>query len=116
MTPVEFLQDKFAATEHRFVSDWMKDTKIDLSLQSCTTVILRGVEKGLIVMLTLASALGCTPEEMQWIAKELGDRTIWRLITPQQLTNDESQLLSDYHSLSADQRKIIKDMIKEMTK
>ncbi len=114
LTAVSLLQQKFKATGHDTVTDWMKDTGIDLSLQSCTTVLLRGTEKGLVVMLSLASALQCTPEEMQWIAKECGDKNFWRLITPQVITKEHQELIDAYDALNQHQKKIIASMINQM--
>lgn len=114
MEVIELLQEKYKTLKYDTVTDWMAENKVDLSLQSCTSVLLRGQEKGLIVMLTLASALNCTPEEMQWIAKEKGDRTLWRLITKDSITKEESQLLEQIRKLSVGQKKIITSMLKEM--
>jgi hypothetical protein len=113
-TVIELLQQKYGETEHTTVTDWMKESGVDLSLQSCTSVLLRGQDKGLVVMLTLAAALKCTPEEMQWIAQQKGDRTLWRLITKESITAEEHKLLDVWHKLTQAQRTIISSMIKEM--
>jgi len=114
MEVIEMLQEKYKALKYDTVTDWMRDNRVDLSLQSCTSVLLRGQDKGLVVMLTLASALNCTPEEMQWVAKEKGDRTLWRLITRESVTKEETQLLDHIRKLNASQKKIITSMLKEM--
>lgn len=111
---VKFLQDKFEETGYGTVTDWMKANDVEISLQSATVVLLRGTAKGLVVMLTLASALGCTTDEMQWVAKECGDKHFWRLITPQVITKEHRQLIDDYDALGPEQRKIIVSMIKQM--
>lgn len=111
---IEFLQEKFRQTGHKTVTDWMAETRIDLSLQSCTSVLLRGQDKGLIVFLVLAVALECTPEEIQWIAKEKGDKTLWRLFAKEIITNEESKLLEDYRALALAQKRMVKAMIKEL--
>lgn len=114
MTAVEFLQAKFRETGYTTVTDWMKATHVGMSLQTCTTVLLRGTPKGFVAMLSLAAALGCTTEEMQWIAKECGDRYLWRFITPQIITDDQRRLLDDYSSLELAQRSVIDSMIAQM--
>lgn len=111
---IELLQNKFKETKYKTVASWMRDNNVNLSLQSCTTVLHRGDSKGLVVMLTLASALNCTPEEMQRIAEEQGDKTLWRLITNETITKEESQLLDSYRTLFPEQKKIILSILKEM--
>jgi len=113
LSVIELLQEKFMQTGYSTVTEWMKDNKIELSLKSCTSVLLRGQDKGLVVMLTLASGLKCSAEEMQWIAKEKGDNTLWRLITKENISSEEEQLLNDYRALSSAQKKIVSSMIKE---
>lgn len=114
ITVIEFLQEKFRETGYATVTDWMADSRVHLSLQSCTAVLLRGQDKGLIVMLALAVALGCTPEEIRWVAQEKGDKVLWRLFANEVITNDESKLLEDYRTLAPAQKRMVKSMIKEM--
>lgn len=113
-TGVELLQRKFRDTGYSTVSDWMRENKVDLSLQSCTTVLLRGVDKGLIVMLTLAAALNCTAEEIKMIAQEKGDDTLWRLITTSSLSREEMEILELYRSMSGNQKKVVLNVMREM--
>jgi|SRR6185369_2043827 len=115
MDVIEMLQKKYEATKYDTVTDWMKDNKVELSLQSCTAVLLRGQDKGLVVMLTLAAALHCTPKEMQWIAQQKGDKTLWRLITPSGISAEDEALLKCFNALSIHQKKIIHSLIKEWT-
>lgn len=114
MTAIEILQEKFQATNSVNVTEWMAKTKVDLSLQSCTAVLLRGQDKGLICMLTLAVALGCTPEEIKMIAKEKGDNTLWKLITPDEMEADERKLLNAYRAMTPGQKKLLLGMVKEL--
>ena len=114
ITVIEFLQEKFRETGYATVTDWMADSRVHLSLQICTTVLLRGQDKGLIVMLALAVALGCTPEEIRWVAQEKGDKVLWRLFANEVITNEESKLLEDYRTLAPAQKRMVKSMIKEM--
>ena len=114
MTPVELLQDKFYATGCKDVTEWMKQSKVNLSLQTCTTILLRGTEKGLLAMLTLAVALKCSDEEIKWIAQEKGDKSFWRLITKETINSDEQKLLDDYRQLTSQQKQLIDSMIQQM--
>ncbi len=114
MTPVELLQDKFRETGSVDVTAWMKKTHVDLSLQTCTTVLLRGTEKGLVAMLTLAVALKCSDEEIKWIAQQKGDKSFWRLITKETINSDEQKLLNDYRQLTSQQKQLIESMLQQM--
>lgn len=111
---VEFLQNKYAETGSDTVADWMRKNNVDLSLQSCTTVIHRGECKGVQVMLTLAACLKCTKDELRWVAQEMGDNTLWRYITAGEFTPAEHDLIEAYRKLSDKQREIVDGMIREM--
>lgn len=114
-TPVvEFLKKKFRETNYNNVSDWMKENGVDLALQTATSVLLRDQEKGLITMLTLAVALGCTKEELIYVAQEKGDKTLWKLFSSDDMTNEEAILIADYRMLKRNQRKAIHNMIREI--
>lgn len=114
LTVTEFLQEKFRATGEVTVTDWMSKHKVDLSLQSCTAVLLRGQTKGLQVMLTLAACLGCTTEELKWVSKECGDRTLWRYINQGELSQEEMEFLKQYRALNSEQRSIIEATMRNM--
>lgn len=114
MTVTEFLQEKFKATGEDTVTDWMAKTKVDLSLQSCTAVLLRGQTKGLQVMLTLAACLGCTTEELKWVSKECGDKTLWKYISQGELSQEELDFLKRYRVLNSEQRSIIEATMRNM--
>lgn len=111
---IGLLQKKYRLTGYTSVTDWMRDKRVDLSLQSCTAVLLRGQDKGLVVMLTLASALDCAADELQWIAKQKGDNTLWRLISRTNVTKEESEILDAFRVLDPGQKKIITSMLQEL--
>jgi hypothetical protein len=110
-TPVALLQRKFAKTGFRTVAKWMRMTKIDLSLQSCTNILHRGSPMGLAAMLILGAELQCTSEELIWIAKELGDNTLWRLFTTNPISKHDEQILNGYHALSPEMQNLIRGVI-----
>lgn len=116
MTVTELLQEKFRATKFETVTDWMSETKIDLSLQACTAVLLRGKNAGIVTTMFLASALGCTAEEMKWIAKQKGDDTLWRLITKDSISREDRKLIDDYHRLNNVQKDIVNATIGQFLK
>jgi len=110
-TATEFLQQKYEATDCETVTDWMSRNKVDLSLQSCTAVLLRGQTKGLQVMLTLAACLGCSAEELKWVAQQCGDRTLWKYIVSQgSVTAEELSLLEAFRLLNGEQKNLITSM------
>lgn len=115
MTVVEFLQDKYNSCDAKDVTEMLKESKSPISLQTATSILLRGQEKGLIACLSLGVALGCTVDELIWIAKEKGDKVLWRLfVKSDDLSSAESVLINDYRALTVKQQKMIADMIKEM--
>lgn len=114
MSVIELLQKKFQDTGYNTVTDWMAANKVSLSLQSCTAVLLRGQDKGLQVMLTLASHLKCTTDELQWIAREKGDKAIWKLLNNPVISPEEQFLLDNYRLLNGAQQSALLTMIKGM--
>lgn len=71
---------------------------------------------GLVAMLTIASALNCSEEEIKFIAKEKNDDHIWRLFVRGEITQEEDSLLKDYRQLDLNQKRVLNLMIKEMLK
>ena len=114
MTSVELLQEKFREIGCKDVTEWMRQSKVDLSLQTCTTILLRGIEKGLLATLVLAVALKCSDEEIKWIAQQKGDKSFWRLITKETINSDEQKLLDDYRQLTSQQKQLIDNMLQQM--
>lgn len=114
MTPVELLQQKFQATKYGNVTDWIRGEGVELSLQTCTRILLRGDDMGIVAMLSIAACLGCTPEELRWIAKEKGDKILHKFISSNAVAHDETELLEAYSSLSSHQKAAVLTMVRGM--
>jgi len=114
MTVVEFLQDKYQQTHSENVTEWLNSVHSKASLQAATVILLRGKKMGALAMIGLGIDLGCTKEELVWIAKECGDHTIWRAFVDTVLNNEESRLINMYRTLKPAQKRLITEMAKEL--
>ena len=112
MTVVEFLQDKYKSSGYKTVTDFCRINSVGLSLQAATSVLLRGQEKGLIVMYSLAVGLACTNEEIKWMADEMRDNAFWKLIVKTNLSKGERAIISDYRLLTPEHKALAQTMIK----
>lgn len=113
MTVEEFLKDRYETLGYVSATAFMMDTRPDLTLQTICQIIL-GKPKGLLASLIFAVAIGCSKEELAWICKERGDKTLWRLFENDILTSDENAVLNDYRQLKMPQKKAVKTMLKGM--
>ena len=111
---IEFLQGKFKESGHRDVTAWMRASSVSLSLQACSAVLLRGLRQGPKVMITLAEGLNCTTEEMQWVARSMGEPGLGRLMSKDHLRADESKLMGMYRLLTTDQKRLLREMASQM--
>ena len=111
----QWLLNKFRKTGYETLVDWIANSNLKVSHETASSVLYRGRKVGLKSALELAIALGCDKSELVTMLKLYGDDLIWRVIDDKQYSPEDKAWLERIYSCTAEQRKVILDMIKVFT-
>lgn len=116
LTPVEVIQQEFRKQGWTDVTAFLKETGSTLSLQSATNIVHRNKQMAVLAMLNMAYSLNLPIKTIVWMAKELGDTYLWRMIDKAALTSKEERMLRAYRLLTDEQQRLIMSLSKEFSK
>lgn len=107
----ELLAEKFKNSRYNTVKDWKTDTRCELSTETVSKVLLRGVEPGIPTFIIMAYRLGFTPVEISNACKAAGDTTFYKLIAPIDLEAEDKEIIKQLRALPHEKKKLVMDLL-----
>jgi len=110
----EVLVAQFKKSSYSNVKDWKDSTKVPLSTETVSKVLLRSWDPGIATFITMAYHLGLAPLEIAAACKQAGDTVFYKLINPVDISSEDRIVLDLLSRLPASKKAAIITMIKAM--
>ena len=113
MDEKKLLAKKFKETGHDKISEFIRDVKSELTQETWGAILNRGNRPATKTLLTMASELNFTVDELKEILAERGEHQIAAWIAPTSLTSEEKKIIESVRALNGDTKKLklVKDLL-----
>jgi hypothetical protein len=110
----QILTDAYRRSKFHNVQEWKQETKCQLSTETVSKVLLRGVEPSIPTFITMAWYLEMPAGEIAAACKAAGDNVFCKLIGPSDIAPSDRLIMELAAKIPEDKKNLAIQLLKEM--